>query len=368
MAEATPTDSWLAPGECLVHIGVYKTGTTSIQEMLAARRDELSALGFVYPGDKVAHNTAAMAHLGLRRGWKDGGRVPDSAAWDRLVAGSLSPTARTLVSSEVFCQADDERAASVITAFGSHRTKVLVTVRPLEGLLPSSWQEFVKGGLQVPFDDWLNTVMRGPGASTGAEPTFWTRNDFGPLVERWTRLAGAENVTVVVIDPRRPSLLYDAFEHLTGLPPGFIAPDPHAVSNRSMSAAEAELVRALNERVRSQVQFTQHRSLVRDGAVRRLVAGRRPGPDESRLTLPSWAVEQARQLSVDVPDRIRATGAHVIGDLAALLPTGAIPADDDRSSPTSIPLDAALLLLEGMMLKATHDDPPRRAGRRPPPR
>jgi hypothetical protein len=361
-----PTEPWLEPGECLVHIGVFKTGTTSIQEMLAARRELLGPLGFVYPGDKVAHNTAALAHLGIRRGWKDGGRVPDTAAWDRLVAGAQSPTARTLVSSEVFCQADDAHAASIIDAFGRDRTKVLITLRSLESLIPSSWQEFVKGGLQVPFDTWLESIMRGPDSSTGAE--FWMRNDFGPLVERWTRVAAAGNVTVLVIDTGRPSFLYDEFERSTGLPAGFMAPDPTAVSNRSMSAAEAELVRALNERVRPQVQFAQHRSLVRDGAVRHLVNGRRPGPDEPRLTLPAWAVRRARELSADVPDRIRDTGARVIGDIDALVPTGDIRVDDDSRIPDSVPLDAALLLLEGMMLKATQDDTPRRPGRRQDPR
>lgn len=368
MTEQSPTTAWLAPGDCLVHIGVYKTGTTSIQEMLAARRAELLPLGFVYPGDKVAHNTAALAHLGIRRGWKDGGRVPDTAAWDRLVAGTRSPTARTLVSSEVFCQADDAQAASTIDAFGRERTKVLITLRSLESLIPSSWQEFVKGGLQVPFDTWLHTIMRGPRPTAGPEATFWSRNDFGPLVERWARLAGADNVTVLVIDTQRPAFLYEEFERLAGLPTGVLAPDPAAVSNRSMSAAEAELVRALNERVRSQVQFGQHRSLVRDGAVRHLVNGRRPGPDEPRLALPSWAVHRAREIGADVPARIRASGARVIGDLDALLPTGEVLEVDEGSTPETIPLDAAVLLLEGMMLKATADEPHRRAGRRQNPR
>ena len=36
---------------------------------------------------------------------------------------------------------------------------------------------------------------------------------------------------------------------------------------------------------------------------------------------PPWAVERARELGVDAPRRIAATGAHVVGDLDALVPT-----------------------------------------------
>ena len=40
----------LAPGSVLLHIGPYKTGTTSLQNALFSRQAELPALGVAYPG------------------------------------------------------------------------------------------------------------------------------------------------------------------------------------------------------------------------------------------------------------------------------------------------------------------------------
>jgi hypothetical protein len=349
-SEPMVSDAWVSPGEVLVHIGIYKTGTTSIQERLEPRRAELATYDVYYPGRHVAHNTAAMAVLQVRRGWREGGRVPPLSNWDALVDQSHRRDVRTIVSSEVFCIADDAGADRIVSTLGQGRTKILITLRPLEDLLPSSWQEYVKSGLTLPYDTWVSRILDGPGAAWTDSPSFWSRNDFGPLVERWATAAGAENVTVMPIDKSNPSFLYRQFEELVGLPESFLARDPHAVSNRSMSAEEAELIRALNERVRKDVPFDLHRDLVRNGAVRWLVEGRRPGERESSLTLTAEAVERARELHRDVPDRIRATGVRVVGDLSSLTPT--TDRDGDMSAPTSVPVEVAALMLEGMLRRA----------------
>jgi len=48
---------------CIVHAGSHKTGTTSLQRVLAARRTELAAAGFSYPAlGRKARNHNALAH------------------------------------------------------------------------------------------------------------------------------------------------------------------------------------------------------------------------------------------------------------------------------------------------------------------
>jgi hypothetical protein len=349
-----PEMPWIVDGQRLLHVGVFKTGTTSIQGALNAHRTELKELGILYPGATVAHNNAAMAALGTRRGWKNGGKVPDPTHWDNLVRHAERNKRKTVISSEAFCQASDDQAKTVIDGLGRGRTKVFITLRPLEAILPSTWQEYVKSGLRLPFEEWLRDMLRGPGVTKYSTPSFWKRNDFGPQVERWVAAAGAENVTVMVVDPTRRSLLHETFEQLVGLPTGFLAPDPSQPSNRSLSANEAEVLRSLNERTHNKIDFTYYGRLMRDGAIHSLVEKRSPGQDEVKLAAPPWAVERARELGADSPRRIAATGAHVVGDLAALVPT-AEPAEAIDASPTDTPVEAAVLLLEGLLRKAVHE-------------
>jgi hypothetical protein len=53
-------------------------------------------------------------------------------------------------------------------------------------------------------------------------------------------------------------------------------------------------------------------------------------PDEPRLTLPPWAVEEANQRGAAIASRIAETGVRVVGDLGALsavpVPVEAAPA------------------------------------------
>jgi hypothetical protein len=352
---APPPDTpWIVDGQRLLHVGVFKTGTTSIQGALAAHRPELQELGILYPGTTMGHNNAAMAVLGTRRGWKNGGKVPGPAHWDNLVRNADRNKGKTVISSEAFCQADDEQAKTVIDGLGRGRTKVFITLRPLEAILPSTWQEYVKSGLRLPYDEWLTDMLRGPGVAKYSTPSFWKRNDFGPQVERWVAAAGADNVTVMIVDPTHRSFLHETFERLVGLPTGFLAPDPSQPSNRSLSANEVEVLRRLNERTHNKIDFTYYGRLMRDGAIHSLVEKRSPGPGEIKLVAPPWAVERARELGADSPRRIAATGAHVIGDLASLVPTTP-PADATVETPTDAPIEAAVLLLEGLLRKAVNE-------------
>jgi FkbM family methyltransferase len=352
-ADSPPQMPWILDGQCLLHVGVFKTGTTSIQGALNAHRADLKKFGILYPGASAAHNNAAMAVLGTRRGWKSGGQVPELTNWDNLVRSTKRNRGKTVISSEAFCQATEEQAITVIDGLGRYRTKVLITLRPLEAILPSTWQEFVKGGLRLPFEEWLRDVLRGPG-SRNSTPSFWMRNDFGAQVERWTAAAGAENVTVMVVDPSRRELLHETFEAIVGLPLGFLAPDSSQPSNRSLSANEVEVLRLLNKRMHKQIDFSYHRRLIRAGAIHTLVENRTPGPDEIKLATPPWAVERARELGADAPGRILKSGAHIVGNLATLVPT-TIPVATIDAAPANAPVEAAVLLMEGLLRKAVNE-------------
>jgi hypothetical protein len=120
-----------------------------------------------------------------------------------------------------------------------------------------------------------------------------------------------------VVDESDPDSLIRTFEKITGLPDGLLeARDDGA--NRSLTAAETELVRQVNIAFyKAKWPAERYHNVVRYGATRGMQL-RRAGRDEPRITTPAWAIERANEIAAAAVERIKATGVHVLGDLATL--------------------------------------------------
>jgi hypothetical protein len=351
-------DSWLADREVLLHIGVHKTGTTAIQAALAAARPELRQQGVLYAGDTGSHFHAAASVVGRRLGWDDGGRVIDISRWEDLAEEARSAPGKVVLSSEVFCEATHEVAQRIATDLRPDRLRVLVTLRPLEHLLPSNWQQYVKTGLATPYDDWLRAILKGTEA-TGGTPSFWKRNDHGDLVRKWVDVVGPERVGVLVVDTSRPASLYESFDEIIGLSTGTLHKDESAASNRSLTASEVEVIRRLNVEIRGSMDYRVYHRLFRHGGLLELVEKRRPPADEPRLITPAWAVSRARELSAEAVETIKSTGAVVFGELSALVPDSPLPTEV-APQPDTVADEVVVRLLRGT-LEAAASRMPRRA-------
>jgi hypothetical protein len=324
----TPADLEPLPGDAvLLHIGPHKTGTTAIQAALAASRDDLAARGVTYPGRGNQHSREAMAVLGATFGFRErgGGSFP-MAEWDRLAAQTRRARGRVVISSEFFDLASAEQAEQVRQSLGGDRVQLVITLRPLARILPSSWQQGLKNGRTRPYDKWLEQVLT-DSAEARAGQAFWTRHDHGALVERWAAVVGAEHVTVAVLDERDHAWLYHLFEGLLGLGEDFLTRPPGDRANRSMSALECELLRRVNGHVaRQQVPWPDYQQVIRDGAFRRILTEREPGRGEGPISTPGWALDHAARFGADAAARIAASGVRVVGDLARLAePTDPVP-------------------------------------------
>ena len=53
---------------------------------------------------------------------------------------------------------------------GGDRVHVVVTLRNLGRLLPSSWQQYLKYGLTTPYEKWLTRRLRGTGRLQEHDP------------------------------------------------------------------------------------------------------------------------------------------------------------------------------------------------------
>src|SRR5699024_1506336 len=112
---------------------------------------------------------------------------------------------------------------------------------------PAYWMQELKDGHTRSFDQWLQHIFRVNDEKPLSE-LLKRRFDLGAAVDQWIKIAGAENITVIVVDKENKSLLSSAFEALLGLPRGTLNTDSldGARSNRSMSALEAEIIRRVN--------------------------------------------------------------------------------------------------------------------------
>jgi hypothetical protein len=338
-----PQELLLASASRLVHIGPPKTGTTSLQASFHSARSRLGEHGVHYAGTEKTTGLAALAVAGggATRGWP----APRPEDWTELVDEARgADDKRVVVSSEFFCYGDEAAARRVVTEITGGPVHVVVTLRPIYKIAPSQWQQYVQNGLRVPYAEWLDGMFRRPPYDQPT-PSFWRRHRHGDMVRRWAKAAGQENLTVVVVDETNPDTLLRTFESFVGLPAGFLVPRKNA-ANRSLSFAEAELVRLLN------VEFAKrgwsddaYYRFVRRGAVLKMKTDRRPEPDEARVTMPRWALERAAEASAEAIETIKSLGVRVVGDLATLVETPGDKVDDDSDLTEMRPLPADALAL-----------------------
>lgn len=330
-------------GARLVHIGPHKTGTTAIQGALHAARKELPQYGTTV-AHRERHPMRAVLGLTGEPGMKGVGRQ-DPGEWKRLVAAvEAAQTDRVVVSSEFFADADDAAIRQAVSDLGGPAVHVAVTLRPLSRILPSQWQQAVQNDVSMGYEDWLDTVFNEP-ARKQPYRRFWVRHHHGRLVERWAAAVGPDRVTVIVPEESDPDMLLRSFEDLLALPRGLLRRRPDQ-ANRSLSWDEVELVRRCNEAFAAvRLPPAAYHTCFRQGAVKRMKAKRVPGPHESAIVTPDWALDRARELGEETARRIAELGVRVVGDLNRLAerpPGGPVP-----EPPDAVPMEAAVEAIVG---------------------
>jgi hypothetical protein len=345
-------------GTILVHAGFHKTGTTALQSALDDARIALLQADVCYPGELRSHHRAAMALTGRTWGWRgQGGRPPREAYWTQLRKEAVAHRGRVIISTESLSLADDAAIDRLIAELGAGRVHAVFTLRPFAKLLASSYQQYLKYGLDWTYPDWLEAVFRNP-PKCKPSPNFWRRNDHAGVIGRWAERLGPDRVTLVVLDDRDRGALFGTFEGLLGLPAGTLVADPAAAgSNRSMTAAEAEMLRLVNAGGAREWRWAEYQDGVRRGAVLRMVEARRPGPDEPMLATPQWAVERAQAFGRETAGRVRELGVRVLGDLDQL--GDPIPAGKPARTGLMLPVEAAAEAVLGGILGSLADRPSR---------
>jgi hypothetical protein len=341
--------SLLLPDDAvLLHVGMFKTGTTAIQGALFRARPQLAEHGVLHAGETRNPMQAVLAFRGQQMPGKP---PPRPEQWDGLVAQvAAAANQRVVVSSEFLGTAGVETGRRAVQLLGGPRVHVVVTLRPLAKMMPSQWQQYVRSRATTSsYDDWLDGMLRKPPYKRPT-PSFWNRNHHDVLVERWGSIVGPENLTVIIVDEADRNFLMRTFEDLLGLPAGLLVAD-RDTENRSMTLAETELVRQINVEFKNRGWSDElYRRMVLKGIGFQMQTHRTPDVDEPRITTPQWALDRVAEIVAAAADKISTLGVRIVGDISTL---GAPRlADESRGAgaPATLPIDAAREAVIGAIL------------------
>lgn len=216
------------PDKFLLHVGLNKTGTSSLQTMLAANRSVLENSGWVYPDfectyhahHKLAYALSPQKNLGLKGNWEE-----------RLAKLTADDSKRYLFSSELFFRVADPEV--VARHFPPDQTRIVVYLRNHLGYMASWYAQAVQStNITTQFVDYARLHSR---------PMSY-------FLSVWDRVYGPDRVTVRVFDRNRlmgGDVRHDFVSLVDGIDPDSIA-YPSEENNASISGNLLFFKRLLN--------------------------------------------------------------------------------------------------------------------------
>ena len=344
-----------------MHAGFHKTGTTAIQSSFFAAKDKLSKLGITYPdvGGK-AHHKAIYSLMAKTWGWEDrGGVLATDKKWQdfiKQIKQIKRAKSTALISSEFLCELNEEQIAKFKKDLACSDVKIYFTLRPLLKIIPSAYQQHLKIGIKSSYEKWLHSILDEPGVST-ITPSFWVRHMHADVLAKWAKHFGKENVIVIVVDEKQPDFMYQEFNNLLSLKPGFLKPQLDQDSNRSLTLDEIALLNTINKKFPKKRSWHDYETFIRNGSIKYLTNKVVPEPDAAKLLTPQWAVDIAKTVSKRNVEEIKALGIQIIGDFdsfeSAQIPIGENP------EITMIPVDLAATALVATDLRVVEKLPTR---------
>ena len=293
----------------ILHIGLPKTGTTYLQQLVWSNRARLRSDGVFLPG--FGHREHLWASLDLQerpRLAKRHAKAP--GAWQRLVDEANAQPDDVLLTHEFFCGATAEQAARALGAFPDAEVHLVVTARDAAGVVSAGWQESIKNGSTVDLD----SVMAGKAAG-GSEFSMRTW-DLAGVLERWTPELPGERVHVLMMPGpgQDRDLHWQHFAQVLGVDP--LAYDaPAEAVNPALGIIQVELLRRINAHLPA---YSPHdRGVWIRGYLAEDLLASQP---RERGGLPEQYAARFAELDRAAAVIIGERGFHVLGDLGALEP------------------------------------------------
>lgn len=325
-----------------LHVGSPKSGTTYVQRILDANRRRLKDAGVLVVGRHHADRVQAALQIREDPRWS---RLPEHRRdmWGQLVAEVAAwdgPTA--ILSYELFSAASAEQAERALADLAGIDVHVVVTARDLARSVPSAWQERLKFGLTTPLESW-----EPPPADARRSEWGWRTTDPAEVADRWGRTLPADHVHIVTVprSPADPAELWRRFAEACGIGEVGVDLDLPRV-NESLGATGAELLRRVNQHLRSPLDSSRERARWwRDTLAHQVIAQR----DDEPLAITDAQYDEAAARAERAISALTDAGHLVHGDLddlRATRPEGRLPGE----VPDEDVLDAALQTIVDLVL------------------
>jgi hypothetical protein len=222
-----------------IHIGLHKTGSTSLQGFLRMNEELLAERGWLIPRAGRGKGKGANQH-NLAWNLADRPRYREDVGGLQEVAEEVARAPNTIISAEGLEYLVDDQIQRLRDAFGDRDYKIIAYLRRQDGLIASRYWQAVQTGRSVP-----------PIGAYVAEMIGTDQLDFEVILGRWQRVFGADSLRIAVVSRETEGdLLFQDFLaqlDLGGLEGTQI---PAANRNASPSALAIEVVRRLNDRIR----------------------------------------------------------------------------------------------------------------------
>jgi len=312
----------------ILHIGAPKCGSTALQSALFLNRERLKSQGVEYVGAQAHWISAAKAVVGVAD--RVSRRVPPISEWQSMVGWARRATGegrRALISSEWFASADEPCAERIVRDLGAESLSIVLMIRPLTATLPSAWQQSLKLGGTLGLQEWLETVLFQP--EEPRSKRVWLKHRYDAIARRWSEVVGPENVTVVVVDEKNRSGIFDDFSRIIGVPLGTLSVQPDR-TNPSLSAFEADVLAELNA-----MFFVQGGTLreYRSGVLRTFdgyVNSIRQG-EVQKSRIPSAMRSVVYERNNEIAQGLGAIGCTIVGDLEGFASTPSFSSSTESS-------------------------------------
>ncbi len=315
----------------VLHIGAMKSGTSTVQHQLQFHHDILAAQGFCFPGHRWRQQILGV--LDVLDQTRDGHVVPGSeGAWQRLLDELEAYDGTGLISMEFLGPTPPDYIAKVVDSLRPADVHVVMTARDLGRNVPAMWQEGLKNRATWTWPQYLQDIASTEKPRQGHARRFWRQMNYPFIAEKWVQAVGQDRFTLVTVPHpgADPGVLWDRFCSVVGLD-GSAFP-PAEPQNVSLSAASAQVLRALNEALPEELTLFHYQKVVKHQLAKQGMPAP-TGPHDRIGFSGAWVEERAdRQIT-----RLRELGVRVVGDLEELRPVAQAGID-----PTTCPPEAAL--------------------------
>jgi len=321
-----------------MHVGTPKSGTTYLQDTLWSHKSDLASDGVLVPlKGPLWHWAAAMEmgehlhDLGTRTG-----------ALQRLISAINKWEGDVIVSSEFFLNATRVKVSEFFSQLDCDEIHVIITARKLLLQVPSAWQQGVKNGNPVSYEEFLASAME-----DREKKSFWRSHNTERIARRWSPNLPPRNVHIVVAPSSgaAPDELWRRFCSVVGIDSQKF-PGLSVSRNPTLGVASTELIRKIL--LKSAMTSDTNSQLRRDGVVRNLAMGSLVKFTDEPIGCPidfqPWFVEQSQSITA----AIEKNGYHIVGDLSEMR-SSTLDVPDHKQPEDWRVLHAALVGALGLM-------------------